>query len=148
MTTVTQEDFFKEDQSVSPIAPGLNVSVEDFMGGGEVRFATAKNDEEQLNFLQRVMEDLDKRSKLASEIEQAVKNGEQSAAEGILQSAGKVGAGAVLDFLGEVVVSGGRGLSAITPDIIENPLKEGATSAGRFFLETAIGRQGLDAAGS
>lgn len=51
-----------------------------------------------------------------------------------------------MDFMWEAMVSGGRGLSAITPDFIEDPLKENATKAGIFLLETDLGQKGLEAA--
>lgn len=107
-----------------------------------------KTEEEKLNFVTRVGNDLKKRADMSTMIAQSVTDGEQSFAEGMLQIAGKVGAGSVMDFMGEVLVSGGRGLSAITPDIIEKPLIDGATSAGLAFLDTDAGKAGLNAAKS
>ena len=83
---------------------------------------------------------------MAEEIDLAVRNGEQTYAEGILQKAGTVGAGAILDLIGETVISGGRGLSAVTPDVIEKPITAGATGAAVAFLDTTVGKAGLDAA--
>lgn len=103
-------------------------------------------EEQRLSFAQRFGKDLFDRSKMLEEILTVTHEGEQSTAEGVLQVAGKFGAGIVLDMLGEGLVSGVRGLSAITPDIIENPIKDAATSAAHSFLNTDIGRAGLEAA--
>lgn len=96
-------------------------------------------------FIQRVSEDFEKRGKIFEEIQAATESGEQSTAEGIFQIAGKVGAGAVFDFLGEAIISAGKGVSAITPDFIEDPIKEGIKEAGIAFLNTDIGKVGAEA---
>ncbi|HJS82870.1 MAG TPA: hypothetical protein VJ742_08575 [Nitrososphaera sp.] len=59
------------------------------------------------------------------EIAEAVTTGEQTFPEGMLQMAGKVGAGSVFDVIGEGISAVGRGISAVTPDIIEDPIKAG-----------------------
>lgn len=146
MVSVSADEFFGDLPDTSTFTSGTNVSSNDFFGSGEISLAQPQTEEQQLNFLQRFGEDLQRRSDLAVEINEAVRNGEQSYAEGILQSAGKVGAGAMMDFLGEVLVSGGRGLSAITPDIIEDPLKDAVISAAHGFLNTDVGQLGLNAA--
>lgn len=145
MVSVSADEFFGVSE-VGTFTPGTNVSSNDFFGSGEISLAQPQAEEQKLNFLQRFGQDLQRRSDLAIEIEQAVQNGEQSFAEGILQSAGKVGAGAMMDLIGEVLISGGRGLSAVTPDIIEEPLKNAVTSAGHAFLNTDVGQLGLNAA--
>ena len=91
---------------------------------------------EKLGFAQRFGKDLEKRTQMAENISDAVSSGEQNYAEGVLQVAGKVGVGGVFDLLGEAIISGARGLSAITPDIIENPIKDLTTSAFYKFLNT------------
>jgi len=100
---------------------------------------------EKLNFGKRVYEDIKKRAVVAEEISRATAEGEQSYAEGMLQVAGKVGVGGLFDLLGQGLVSAARGLSAITPDVIENPIKDLAKSAGAAFLNTEIGQRGLAA---
>jgi len=144
---ISADEFFGQPTpQVATFSPGSNVSADDFFGGGAVNLAKPEVEEEKLGFLKRFGDDLKRRSDLALVIDEAVKSGEQSFAEGVLQSAGIVGGGAMMDFLGEVVVSGGRGLSNITPDIIENPIKDAVTSAAHGFLNTAVGQAGLDAA--
>lgn len=123
-----------------------NLTAEEFMGDGEIIIHRPDAEEDKLNFAERMGNDLKKRFEMAKEITAAVDNGEQTTAEGMLQIVGKVGAGSVMDFLGEAIVSAGRGLSAITPDIIEQPLKDGAVAAGHMFLNTDIGHKGLMAA--
>lgn len=100
---------------------------------------------EKLGFAQRFGADLEKRKRMAENIADAVSAGEQSYAEGVLQIAGKVGVGGTFDLMSETLISGARGLSAITPDIIENPIKDLTTSAFHKFLNTSIGQQGLKA---
>lgn len=104
-------------------------------------------EEVKLSFAQRVGGDLLDRKKVAEEIMQATDEGEQTYAEGILQVVGKVGFGGVLDIIGEGLVSTARGVSAITPDFIEDPIKESAiNTAHNLFLDTPIGQAGLEAA--
>src|SRR4051812_22684195 len=144
----TAEEFFgdgeptvaqaPEVQSVPPVkkTPTQNITPQEFFGDGEVQIHKPENQDENLNFAERFGQDIKKRLAMGKEIVSAVENGEQSTGEGFLQVAGKVGAGSVMDFLSEVVVSAGKGLSAITPDIIEKPLKDGATAAGHMLLNT------------
>ena len=99
------------------------------------------------NFFERFGEDLKHRfGEQGAEIINAQVAEDQDFASTALQLTGKVGAGAIMDFMWEAMVSGGRGLSAITPDFIEDPLKENATKAGIFLLETDLGQKGLEAA--
>lgn len=144
MTTVTAEEFFTVEPK--PVVDSNNISANEFFGNGPVKSFQPEDEAEKLGFLQRFEQDIQKRVDMSGEIIQAVMDGEQSTAEGYLQVAGKVGAGAILDFIGQVVISGARGLSAITPDVIEQPLKDGAISAGHEFLNTEVGQKGLDAA--
>lgn len=133
----TPEEFFGTSQ---------NVSAGQFFSGGAVSVVQPQTDDEKLSFAQRFGEDLAKRQKIAEEIKRATNEGEQSFAEGMLQLVGKVGAGSVFDFIGEVLVSGGRGLSAIMPDTTETLLKVTALTAAYQFLNTDIGKLGLEAA--
>ncbi len=105
-----------------------------------------RSEPEKINFLQRVGNDLKERKQMFNHIHDAYRSGEQYYHESMMQVVGKVGAGALLDFVGEVLISGGRGLSAITPDMIEDPIKEGLTWVGHEFLNTKAGQAGLEAA--
>lgn len=107
--------------------------------------------EEQLNFSQRFGEDLKKRNVMLKDIWEASMPGEdgkieQGFSEAMLQTIGKVGVGAAFDFIGEALVSGVRGLSTITPDVIEKPIIGTAVNAGHAFLNTPVGLKGLEAA--
>ncbi len=121
------------------------IPVDEFMSMGEVPEATAAPDE-QLNFLQRVAGDVEKRQLAFGDILEAQQRGEQGVASTALQMAGKFGAGMALDVIGEGVVSGFRGLSALTPDSIENPIKDLASNAAHGLLNTDLGQAGLEAA--
>ena len=106
---------------------------------------------EKLNWATRFGRDLEKRKIMFEDIMEATTPGddgvvEQGYPEAVLQTVGKVGAGAFFDFIGETLISGGRGLSVITPDLIEKPLLNAATSAGHAFLNTDAGKAGLKAA--
>lgn len=102
--------------------------------------------QETLGFTERVSADFETRRGELEEIKRATASGEQTLAEGVFQVIGKVGAGSVLDVLGEGAVSAIEGLSAITPDIIEDPLIETATKLTHEFLNTDLGKSGLKAA--
>lgn len=122
------------------------LSADQFLSGGGLRLVEPETEEEKLGFVQRFGEDLQKRKQIAQEVIQASQEGEQSWGEGVLQLVGKVGAGAVLDFIGEGLVSAGRLASAVTPDIIEDPIRESAkVSAERLFLNSSVGQLGMKA---
>lgn len=105
-----------------------------------------EEEDNRLNFAQRFGNDLSERFDMLKEIGTAFVQGEQTTAESALQVAGKVGAGTVLDLIGETLVSSVRGLGAITPEIIKDPIKDSVTSAVHEFLNTDAGRTGLIAA--
>lgn len=98
------------------------------------------------NFKERFTEDLEKRGQMFKEIVLADMDDDQTYAESVFQVTTKVGIGAMFDFLGEVMVSGGRGLQAITPDPVEGFVGNVATKAGIEFLKTSVGRGALFAA--
>ena len=75
------------------------------------------------NFFERVGEDISKRGEMAMDIKDAGMSGEQTAGETVLQLIGKVGAGSVLDIIGEGVVSAGYGVQNVTPDPVEDWIK-------------------------
>ena len=105
-----------------------------------------KAPEPKKNFFERFSDDIDDRSMIAGDIIDRYKDSEQGLVSTITQMVGKVGAGGVMDFIGESIVSGGRGLSNITPDIIEEPIKNLTVKAGVAFLNTDVGQAGLNAA--
>ena len=107
-----------------------------------------KEPEEKKSFAQRFGEDLHARGELFETIIEEELVRDNDLLSSYLQVIGKVGAGIVLDFLGEAIVSAGRGLSAITPDFIEDPAKRSAAKAGVLLLNTEIGKKGLEAARS
>lgn len=155
MASITQEEFFGDEQT--PVTTTervseqptrhINMTPEEFFSDDdEVEVVEPADEEERLNFAQRFAKDIEKRAAVDEEIKASFEEGEIGTAEALLQTIGKTGFGSVLDFLGEVVVSAGRGLSAITPDIIEKPLTDGAVAAGHMLLNTDIGQQGLKAA--
>lgn len=100
---------------------------------------------EDQGFGQRFREDVEDRFLIADEIERDLRSGEIGTAQAVTDMLGKVGAGTVLDFLEQGVVSAARGVSKITPDFIEDPIKEGVKDAGVAFLNTDIGKAGLEA---
>lgn len=126
-----------------------SVSAEDFFGStqpvsGDDFFGKSRSDQ---NFFERFGEDLKTRwGEQGAEIINAAVRGEQHFGSTALQLVGKVGAGSVMDFIGEAIISGGRGLSAITPDDLRDWTKENATKAGIFLLQTDMGQKGLEAA--
>lgn len=91
-------------------------------------------------FLERVREDLTQREERVQEIRQF----EQTPVERGLQEAGQT-AGAIFDVGGEALVSVGRGISAITPDFIEDPIRDISSDIGAGIVESDIGQLGLQA---
>lgn len=129
--TIPAEEFFSAEKQKPKV-----VSAEDFFGS-----------EKKDNFFERFGDDLKKRfGEQGAEIINARVKGDQGFMSTALQLTGKVGAGSIVDFLGEALISAGRGLSTITPDALEDPLVENATKAGIFLLDTDLGKKGLEAA--
>jgi hypothetical protein len=94
---------------------------------------------EKKGFGQRVSEDFAKRQAMVDQAKAATRRGDQSQAEYLLQGFGKGGLGLVNDIIGQSVVSAGRGLSAITPDVIETPIKQGASNVAGFISDSFAG---------
>lgn len=79
------------------------------------------------------------REKKLQEIGSLYEQGKQGKALTILQAVGqRLALGG--DVAGEAFKMAGRGLSAITPDVIENPMKSGAEFAARSALNTPQGK--------
>lgn len=95
---------------------------------------------EQSGFVAGIKEDLAKRGENINE----AFNKDQSFASKTLQLLGQ-GAGFVGDIVGEGVKAVGRGISAITPDVIEKPVVNTAKAVGVGILNTPLGQAGLKA---
>ena len=89
-------------QPNSAWSPGMVVSADTFTGGSPATSFTPETEPEKLNFIQRFQGDIDKRVMMFAEIQKATEQGEQGFGEAVFQTAGKVGAGAILDFIGQL----------------------------------------------
>lgn len=144
MAIISPSEFLKVKPTST--SPQSTVSVDKFLGGGNFKVVKKEMPEEkELGFLQRVGQDMQNRTKLLEQISDATSGGEQTFAEGVLQTVGKVGVGGFFDILGEGLVSGVRTLSKITPDFIEKPLVDNVKKGVGALLNTEIGKAGLDA---
>jgi hypothetical protein len=123
----TQEEFFSGGGSIV----GTTVSQDDF-------FDTTVADEKEA-FTKRFGDDLKRRIDTAEAISDAVREGEQTFAEGVVQIAGKVGVGGFFDLIGQGLVSGFRSL----PDPVEEKLRDGATKV----IDSEVGQAGIAALG-
>lgn len=94
------------------------------------------------SFTDRVSADWDKRNQQAQEIQAAADTGQQGAIQTGLQVVG-LGAGKVNDVIGEALTSVGRGISAITPEAIKEPIAQGAQAA----MESDAGQAALKGVG-
>ncbi len=94
-----------------------------------------KND----GFLSRVGADISKRQQQVMEIGQRDLNPLNEVGQ-----LGAVGQGVMADIVGQGMVSAGRGLSAITPDIIEEPIVGGAKALANYVLPTEKIAQGAE----
>ena len=143
--TVAAQDFFgpADGQNNEVINNQQQVLTADaFFGSDEPKVDPSPDP----SFLERFNEDLKKRAHLSTVAITNSELGNQSYAEGLLQVAGQVGAGSILDFIGEAVKSGASTIGDLTPEVIKKPLVDGVTAAGHKLLNTDIGQAGLDAA--
>ena len=83
------------------------------------------------NFLERMSGNMLERIGDAEETKAAYKSGEQGLPESALQVFFNTGVGTIADAIGEGFVSGARGLSNITPDVVEDPVKDASMAALR-----------------
>lgn len=79
-------------------------------------------------------------------IADAYMKGDQGLASTTLQMAGKVGAGLVMDAIGEVLINGGKEIASHTPEEIKDPLKSGASYVVHAIATSDVGRAGLEKA--
>lgn len=95
-----------------------------------------------------VAEDFESRVQDFDELNQAVLAGDITQEEAALGLVGKVGAGFAMDLIGEALLLGGRGIAAITPQEIADPISQTASKVAHSFLNTDLGKAGMDAAQS
>lgn len=89
---------------------------------------------------QRIQRDIVERGERFGGALERVRAGEQAFPSTALQLTGETVGGAY-DVLGETLISGFRSL----PDFIEDPIREGVSTAGQFFSETKAGQSVLQA---
>lgn len=89
----------------------------------------AEKTPEAKGFLERFGEDFEKRAQQYADISESYNAGKQNLLRSTGQVIGNVGLGSFNDLIGEGLVSAGRGLSYLTPDSIEQPLKVAAGGA-------------------
>lgn len=98
----------------------------------------------------RIGEGIERRGTELDEIRQALAFGEQTFPESVGQVIGKTFVGSGLDIAGEIAGSTldviGSGVSAITPDFLEQPIIEGSEAALEWALGSEIGQLGIEAA--
>lgn len=165
MASVSQQDFLGgggfsivPDPAAS-VAPDLNVvppvevssdtvSQDEFLAGGGFTVGEVPQEEPGIfeQFGTGVAEDFEQRAQDFEEISRAVFAGEITKDEAALGVIGKVGAGFVMDMIGEGLLLGGRGIAAITPKEIADPLSQTVSKTAHEFLGTDLGRAGLEAA--
>lgn len=108
--------------------------------------------EKKQNFFERFGNDLKERFGVqGAEIINARVREDQGFASTALQLTGKVGIGSIVDFIGEALISGGRGLAQIPiPTLLGKrtigDAAQDATRAGMELLNTELGQKGLTAA--
>jgi hypothetical protein len=111
--------------------------------------AEAAPDEDQ-NYFDKLGDAIEKRQLMLTDVLEATANGEQGYASGVLQVAGKYGAGLVGDFIGQSLMSAGSTAlevgDAITPDWATDPVIDTAKKAGTMLLNTDAAQSGIEAA--
>jgi hypothetical protein len=95
------------------------------------QFQTSSEPPKEEGFLSRAGQAYDKRSANMRQSSEQYISGNQSLPEGVLQVAGET-AGLANDVVGEAFQSVGSGLSSITPDVIETPVRQ----AGKRVFDT------------
>jgi len=124
-------------------AEAATVAIESYMKKMQSPLGEGEDSTEKMNWLTRMGENVEKRQMMLTDVMEATADGEQTYAEGMLQTAGKYGAGLVADFVAETVVSGGRGLAKVDGWTTGGKGAELVTRAGNAFLETEIGEEAM-----
>lgn len=137
----TAIEYAKQNPN-SPFANELRKRIESGKLNSELASAGLDNPSKPISssFVSGVKEDATNR---LSKVKESLKR-DQSLTSKALQTVGQ-GAGFVGDLIGEGVKSIGRGISAITPDVIEKPIVGGAKKLGVGILNTELGQAGLKA---
>jgi hypothetical protein len=99
---------------------------------------------QEKGFLENVSEDLSKRGEAAVETKKSYKAGDIGLVQGVTQVAGQA-AGAVLDVVGEGVVSAAKTVADITPEAIKDPIKKVAIEGWKTLTETDVGKAAMEA---
>ena len=97
------------------------------------------------DLIENVANAWDRRRQMAAEITQAHAKDEQGLAHTTTQMIGKVGVGATFDLMGEVLIAGGKAVVSDIPDEIKDPVKKGVAEAGIAFMNTDMGKEGMEA---
>lgn len=118
---------------------GLSVEQIIAFENGEKPAGPAAPEPKRRGFFGRVYDDLNKRAENVAEGYKAQFEGKQTPIETGIQLAGQ-GIGGAYDIAAEAAVTGGRFLSAVTPNFIENPVKDLVKGTGRKLLETEVGQ--------
>jgi len=104
-----------------------------------------EEEEPKTGFFSGVAEAFKGRSaRLGEQFERMGDIGIEDVPRGALDIVGQ-GFGGLFDIAGEGIMSALRGLSAVTPDVIEDPAIEGLVSTGKAILETDLGQVGVEA---
>lgn len=90
------------------------------------------------DFMSRVAQSLSNRGKQYKDIVSARDAGQQTDLESALQIIGKPIVGTINDAIGGAIGLAGRGLSAITPDMIENPIVNAFSTGAETGAEAAM----------
>lgn len=112
-----------------------------------VQLLEAPDPAQDVGFIGRVGEQLGERGQQLGRIFKR-ELGPQTPHEELLQTAGQI-AGGIGDIAGEALETGvrgaGRALSAITPEVIEGPVRDIASDIGERIVESPAGQLGLRA---
>ena len=149
---------YSDGDVMSPETFALNMEVYGNHRGDEALHNARKSMEHSINigemldapegeapgFFGGVGEDLQKRGQNFNETLEAYHTGKQSLPESVVQLFGQ-GAGFVGDVIGRGFGAGARGLSAVTPDFIEEPMKAKLKEEAVALLNTPIGQAGVEA---
>ena len=107
---------------------------------------TQINPSDELNFLERVIRDKDKRIGMMAEIKGRHERGEQFGTSTQFQMVGTVGAGFLLDVVGEAIVSGARGIETLDEKYLEGAAKDKFISLAKTVADSELGKMGITAA--
>lgn len=101
-------------------------------------------EQEKVGFLGGVRQDIQERGEEFAESKARQERGEQTPISTGIQLAGQT-AGGAFDILGRGIKAVGRGISRITPDIIEDPIKERVKELGVDFIQSPPAQLALEA---